>query len=94
MQLSVALFVGTCSPRRAGRLADRYGAGRVMSLSARLPPPLRWWPPLARPMLRTLIAALVGMELAACFVLYATAFVAIVQLGDNRRYHGASHISR
>jgi MFS family permease len=90
--LSVALFFGSLISPAAGRMADRFGAGRMMTagsaaaaltLAAAALAPERW----------SFAAALVAMELASCFVLYATAFVAIVQLGPAGGQRGIVHLT-
>ena len=90
--LSVALFVGSLLAPTAGRLADRYGAGRVMSFGSAAAA-LALVAAASSPNAATFIAALVVMELAACFVLYATAFVAIVQLGDTGASRSITHLT-
>lgn len=90
--LSVALFLGSLLAPTAGRLADRHGAGVVMTagsaaaaaaLAACALAPERW----------SFAAALVAMELASCFVLYATAFVAIVQIGSAGASRSITHLT-
>lgn len=90
--LSVALFLGSLISPAAGRMADRFGAGRMMTagsgaaalaLAAAALAPERW----------SFAAALVAMELASCFVLYATAFVAVVQLGPTGGQRGIVHLT-
>lgn len=90
--LSAALFIGSLLAPTAGRLADRYGAGLVMTagsaaagaaLAACALAPERW----------SFAAALVTMELASCFVLYATAFVAIVQIGTAGAARSITHLT-
>ena len=90
--LSAALFIGSLLAPTAGRLADRHGAGVVMTagsaaavaaLAACALAPERW----------SFAAALVAMELASCFVLYATAFVAIVQIGTVGAARSITHLT-
>ncbi len=90
--LSAALFIGSLLAPTAGRLADRYGAGVVMTagsaaaaaaLAACALAPERW----------SFAAALVAMEIASCFVLYATAFVAIVQIGSAGAARSITHLT-
>ena len=90
--LSVALFVGSLLAPTAGRLADRYGAGRVMCLGSAAAA-LALVAAALSPNAAAFVAALVMMELAACFVLYATAFVAIVQLGDTGASRSITHLT-
>jgi MFS family permease len=88
--LSVSLLASAILAPFAGSLADRVGAGRLMvpgSLAA------------AGALLVCALApgrvgfalGVLAMELASCFVLYSTAFVAIVQLGGARR--GITHLT-
>ncbi|OBQ73369.1 arsenite efflux MFS transporter ArsK [Mesorhizobium erdmanii] len=88
--LSVSLLASAVLAPFAGSLADRIGAGRLMvpgSLAA------------AGALLICALApgragfalGVLAMELASCFVLYSTAFVAIVQLGGARR--GITHLT-
>ncbi|MER9328761.1 arsenite efflux MFS transporter ArsK [Mesorhizobium sp. M0488] len=88
--LSVSLLASAVVAPFAGNLADRFGAGRLMvpgSLAA------------AGALLLCALApgrigfavGVLAMELASCFVLYSTAFVAIVQLGGGRR--GITHLT-
>jgi MFS family permease len=90
--LSVALFLGSLIAPAAGRLADRFGAGRTMTvgsaaaalaLAAAAAAPERW----------SFVTALVAMELAACFVLYSAAFVAVVQLSPVAGQRGIVHVT-
>ena len=78
--LSLALFLGSLLAPTAGRMADRHGAGRVMTVGSAAAALALAACALA-PERFSFVAALVAMELASCFVLYATAFVAIVQIG-------------
>ncbi len=78
--LSLSLIAGSLVAPTAGRLADRHGAGRVMtwgSLAASAALGLA----AAAPNAYAFVAALFAMQVAASFVLYSTAFVAIVQVG-------------
>ncbi|UVK37983.1 arsenite efflux MFS transporter ArsK [Mesorhizobium sp. AR10] len=82
--LSASLLASAVLAPIAGSLADRFGAARLMvpgSLAAT-----------AALLLCALAPGRIGfavgvlaMELASCFVLYSTAFVAIVQLGGRGR---------
>ncbi|MDP3895476.1 MAG: arsenite efflux MFS transporter ArsK [Mesorhizobium sp.] len=90
--LSVSLVVGAAISPYAGRLADRHGAGRIMT-----------WGSLAAaaallgcavaPGRGSFVAALIATELAAAFVLYSTAFVAIVQTGGVRATRSIVHLT-
>lgn len=76
--LTVALVAGGLAAPYAGRLADRHGAANVMSLgSIAAALALAGCAMASGPL--TFVAGLVTMELASAFVLYAAAFVAIVQ---------------
>lgn len=90
--LTVALLSGGLLAPLAGHLADKFGATRVMtvgSLAASL----------------TLLAAalssnglayagaLVAMEVASSFVLYATAFAALVQLAGQDAQRSITHLT-
>ena len=88
--LSASLLASAVLAPVAGSLADRYGAARLMvpgSLAA------------AGALLLCALApgrigfavGVLAMELASCFVLYSTAFVAIVQLGGRGR--GITHLT-
>jgi predicted MFS family arabinose efflux permease len=77
--LSVALLVGGFSSPWLGQWIDRFGAGRIMTagsmtaaaaLFAGAISPDRWF----------FIAALIGIEVAANFVLYGAAFSLLVQI--------------
>ncbi len=90
--LSVALFLGSLLAPTAGRLADRHGAGRVMTLGS-LAAVLALAACALAPERYSFVAALVAMELASCFVLYATAFVAIVQIGPLGAQRSITHLT-
>ncbi len=90
--LSVALLAGAILAPLSGHWADRYGAGRLMV------------PGSVAAALALLICALVpgrigfaagvlAMEVASCFVLYSTAFVAIVQLGGEGAQRSITHLT-
>ncbi|MGD9812116.1 MAG: MFS transporter, partial [Sphingobium sp.] len=90
--LSVSLLAGALLAPLAGHWADRFGAGRLMvpgSLAAAL---------------ALLVCALapgrigfaigvLAMELSSCFVLYSTAFVAIVQIGGKDAQRSIVHLT-
>ena len=90
--LTVALLSGGFLAPLAGHLADRFGATRVMTLGS-----------LAAAL--TLLAAalsangfayagaLVAMEVASSFVLYATAFAALVQLAGQGAQRSITHLT-
>ncbi|MBU2107969.1 MAG: arsenite efflux MFS transporter ArsK [Alphaproteobacteria bacterium] len=90
--LSLALFLGSLLAPTAGRMADRHGAGRVMTVGSAAAALALAACALA-PERFSFIAALVAMELASCFVLYATAFVAIVQIGPVGAQRSITHLT-
>ena len=90
--LSVALLAGGMLAPKAGKWADRFGAGRLMvpgSVAATLS--------LACAALSThpaaFAASLIAMEVASCFVLYSTAFAAIVQFGNSNAQKSITHLT-
>lgn len=89
---SAALLAGSLLAPTAGRWADRFGAGRVMALGSLAAAAALAAAALA-PERITFLAALVAMELASCFVLYSTAFVAIVQIGPARAQRSITHLT-
>lgn len=90
--LSLALFLGSLLAPTAGRLADRHGAGRVMAFGS-VAAALALAACAVAPDRISFVAALVAMELASCFVLYATAFVAIVQIGPIGAQRSITHLT-
>lgn len=90
--LSVALFLGSLLAPTAGRLADRHGAGKVMTLGSLAAAAALAACALA-PERTSFVLALVAMELASCFVLYAAAFVAIVQIGHSGAARSITHLT-
>ena len=89
---SIALLTGSIAAPFSGRLADRYGAGRVMGfgsvgatlslvLTAIAPGPI------------TFGLALVLMQFVSSAVLYATAFTAIVQAGGLSAQKSIVHLT-
>jgi hypothetical protein len=78
--LSAALVIGSLLAPTAGRLADRLGAGRLMTAGSVAAAAALAACALS-PDRISFMVSLVAMEVASCFVLYATAFVAIVQIG-------------
>lgn len=90
--LSLALLLGSLLAPTAGRWADRFGAGRVMTAGS-LAAAVTLAACALAPGRITFVAALVGMELASCFVLYATAFVAIVQIGPVHGQRSITHLT-
>ena len=90
--LSASLFAGSLFAPSAGRWADRFGAGRIMtvgSVAAALALALC----AIAPGRTTFVLALLAMELASSFVLYSAAFVAIVQIGVPRPQRSITHLT-
>jgi len=89
---SVALLVGAFAAPMSGRLADRWGAGRVMatgSCGAALTlvlAALSTGP-------ATFALALTMMQVVSAGVLYSTAFTAIVQAGGRRAQTSIVHLT-
>ena len=90
--LSVALLGSALLSPVAGHWADRFGAGRLMTFGS------------VAAAAALLICAIspgrvgfgvgvLAMQLASCFVLYSTAFVAIVQLGGNNPQRSITHLT-
>ncbi|GGA48027.1 arsenite efflux MFS transporter ArsK [Pelagibacterium lentulum] len=90
--LSVALALGSFLAPYAGRLADRHGAGKVMTIGS-IAASLALAICALAPERYSFVLALITMELAACFVLYATAFVAIVQIGKSGAQRSITHLT-
>ena len=90
--LSLALFLASLLAPTAGRLADKFGAGRVMTAGSAAAALALCAVALA-PERISFVLALVAMELASCFVLYATAFVAIVQSGPVGAQRSITHLT-
>ncbi|RWN29015.1 MAG: MFS transporter [Mesorhizobium sp.] len=90
--LSASLFAGSLFAPTAGRWADRFGAGRIMtvgSVAAAVALALC----AVAPGRVTFVLALLAMELASSFVLYSAAFVAIVQIGVPRPQRSITHLT-
>jgi hypothetical protein len=90
--LSAALFLGSLFAPVAGRLADRFGAGRLMTAGS-LAASAALAACALSPGRVSFVAALIAMELASCFVLYATAFAAIVQIGSVGAQRSITHLT-
>lgn len=90
--LSAALFLGSLFAPVAGRWADRFGAGRLMTIGSLAASAALAACALA-PGRISFVAALLAMELASCFVLYATAFAAIVQIGPVGAQRSITHLT-
>ncbi|MBA3449429.1 MAG: arsenite efflux MFS transporter ArsK, partial [Pseudaminobacter sp.] len=81
--LSASLLLASPFAPIAGRWADRFGAGRIMTAGS-VAAAFALAACAAAPNWTTFVAALLAMELASSFVLYSVAFVAIVQTGAPR----------
>ena len=90
--LSIALFLGSLLAPTAGKMADRHGAGTVMSVGSLAASVALVACGLA-PERYSFAIALIAIELAACFVLYSTAFVAIVQIGPAGAKRSITHLT-
>lgn len=90
--LSAALFLGSLFAPIAGRWADRFGAGRLMTAGSFAAAAALAACALS-PGRVSFVAALIAMELASCFVLYATAFAAIVQIGPVGAQRSITHLT-
>ncbi|KKX29363.1 arsenite efflux MFS transporter ArsK [Rhizobium sp. LC145] len=90
--LSVALLMGGLLAPKAGKWADRFGASRLM-----VPGSLAAAVSLVCAALSTnaLVfgASMIAMELASTFVLYSTAFAAIVQVGGSKAQRSIVHLT-
>ncbi|MER9747246.1 arsenite efflux MFS transporter ArsK [Mesorhizobium sp. M0140] len=90
--LTASLFAGSLFAPTAGRWADRFGAGRIMtvgSVAAAVALALC----AVAPDRVSFVVALLAMELASSFVLYSAAFVAIVQIGVPRPQRSITHLT-
>lgn len=90
--LSLALLAGGLIAPKAGGWADRFGAGRLMvvgSLAAGLALVAAAFSPNAI----LFAVALVTMQIASAFVLYGTAFAAIVELGGRSAPRAITHLT-
>jgi MFS family permease len=90
--LSASLLVGGLFAPTAGRWADRFGAGRVMTFGSAAGA-AALVACAAAPGRVTFVLALVTMELASAFVLYSAAFVAIVQIGGAKAQRSITHLT-
>lgn len=89
---SAALLVGSLAAPFSGRLADRFGATRVMSggsIASALSLVLAAMAPDAW----TFATAVVVMQVISATVLYASAFTAVVQLGGRRAQTSIVHLT-
>lgn len=90
--LSGALFAGSLFAPLAGRWADRFGAGRIMTFGSAAAAAALTLCALA-PERVSFILALLAMELASCLVFYSFAFVALVQLGGPHPQRSIVHLT-
>nr|WP_250808680.1 arsenite efflux MFS transporter ArsK [Neorhizobium tomejilense] len=90
--LSVSLLVGGLMAPKAGKWADRFGAGRLMvpgSIAAAISLICAAFAPNAW----VFWVSLIAMELASSFVLYSTAFAALVQVGGSKAQRSIVHLT-
>ncbi|MBY3246151.1 arsenite efflux MFS transporter ArsK [Rhizobium laguerreae] len=90
--LSGALLIGGLIAPRAGRWADRFGAGTLM-VPGSIAAALALVAAALSPNIVFFAAALALMEIASSFVLYSTAFTAIVQLGGSGAQRSITHLT-
>jgi MFS family permease len=90
--LSGALFAGSLFAPLAGRWADRYGAGRIMTFGSVAATAALTLCAFA-PERVSFVLALLAMELASCLVFYSFAFVALVQLGGPHPQRSIVHLT-
>jgi MFS family permease len=90
--LSASLFAGSLFAPTAGRWADRFGAGRIMTIGS-VAAALALALCAVSPGWVSYVLALLAMELASSFVLYSAAFVAIVQIGVPRPQRSITHLT-
>ncbi|PTE07910.1 arsenite efflux MFS transporter ArsK [Mesorhizobium helmanticense] len=90
--LSASLLAGGLFAPTAGRWADRFGAGRIMTFGS-VAAAVSLVACAAAPGRVTFVLALMAMELASAFVLYSAAFVAIVQIGGAKAQRSITHLT-
>lgn len=90
--LSASLFAGSLFAPTAGRWADRFGAGRIMTIGS-VAAAVALALCAVAPGRVTFVLALLAMELASSFVLYGVAFVAIVQIGVPWPQRSITHLT-
>lgn len=89
---SVALLVGAFAAPTTGRLADRWGAGRVMAVGSAGSAATLVLTALA-PGAWSFAVALALMQIVSAGVLYSTAFTAIVQAGGRTARTSIVHLT-
>lgn len=89
---SVALLTGAFAAPTSGRLADRWGAGRVMALGSVGSAATLGLTALAQGAW-TFAVALALMQVVSAGVLYSTAFTAIVQAGGRKAQTSIVHLT-
>jgi MFS family permease len=90
--LSLALFASALLAPLAGHWADRFSAGRLMVPGSAAAAAALLLCALAPGRIGFAVGVL-AMELASCFVLYSTAFVALVQLGGRNAQRSITHLT-
>lgn len=90
--LSVALLASALLAPLAGHWADKFGAGRLMVPGSAAAAAALLLCALAPGRLGFAVGVL-AMELASCFVLYSTAFVALVQFGGRNAQRSITHLT-
>lgn len=89
---SVALLVGAFAAPSSGRLADRWGAGRIMAVGSVGSATTLVLTALA-PGAWTFAIAIALMQVVSAGVLYSTAFTAIVQAGGPKAQTSIVHLT-
>jgi MFS family permease len=90
--LTVALLAGGFLAPFAGHLADRFGAARVMTIGS-VAAALTLVAAALSPNGFAYGASLVAMEMASSFVLYSTAFAALVQVAGQNPQRSITHLT-
>jgi predicted MFS family arabinose efflux permease len=90
--LSASLLAGAIMAPLAGHWADRFGAGRLMAFGSVFAALALAASALA-PTGPMFVVALIILEIAASFVLYSTAFAAIVQIGGQGAQRSITHLT-
>lgn len=90
--LSASLLVSGLISPISGRLADRYGAGRMMGFGSLLAA-LALGLSAVAPNGITFALALLVTEIATAFVFYATAFTLLVQASGGRAQNSITHLT-